>query len=685
MGKWALWGLLLYGLVTPAGSAGCGTADNRVDPGDLELRDLLGFSPRAASEWGAEQREAARRVIAGSLAASEEAERFGASLVVAPYRDEAARDVVVAQALARWDERLAREGVAAVPLLRVAVAPGVARATVRPTLRSGRVARASDGAASADFAMELAGWSEEPLAGLAARASTELRDLARDAGHGAEPLVVVPSARLPVLAAYVEPEGGSEGRGASATSAARLLVNPVLLAAREPGDGAAAGELGGGAAGDHGGEGSREGSREGSGEGQTNGGGGAGGIVRDPDGARGGGGAAVGPGGLDSHAIGGNPYSFYGSVAECAYAQRLRCERCLGDSSCQPITDTTDGDAECVRLGEDGGRGYFLQCINLSLAITSVNRCAADGVSSCARSPGAANSLSTLESNANFLEDETCQVGLDRCLAKIYGKPDGDYPTPGGGGGSGSPPRDIDVDCGQSCDDDDNNGNCEASPTCEGPSCNNSLSCDSTCSSSNDQSSGCGSSDSDSDCGSCSDDSGGGQGGSSCSSDDGGSDSGDGCGGGGDSSCDSSCNKSDGSGGSCGSCDSSGDSGGGGSSGGDGCGGGSGGGGCGGGSGGGGCGGGGGDSNKCSVAMPAPRDRGRPPAALSFLLMGLWGLAPIPAVMLARRRVTRKAAADPPAEPLGNASAGSDARAAAGSAGSSTDSAVSSVHEEGAR
>lgn len=662
MGKWALWGLLLYGLVTSAGSAGCGTADNRVDPGDLELRDLLGFSPQAASEWGAEQREAARRVIAGSLAASDEAERFGASLMVAPYRDEAARDVVVAQALARWDERLARQGVAAVPLVRVAVAPGVARATVRPTLRSGGVARASDAAGSADFAMALEGWSEEPLAGLAARTSTELRELrelARDAGHGAEPLVVVPSGRLPVIAAYVEPDGV---RGVSGASAARLLVNPVLLAAREPGDGAEPGAIGGGAAGG-------TGEREGTGTGTTNGGGGAGGTVRDPDGASGGG-AAVGPGGLDSQAIGGNPYSFYGSVAECAYAQRLRCERCLGDSSCEPITDTSDGEAECVRLGEDGGRGYFLQCINLSLAITSVNRCAADGVPSCARSPGAANSLATLEANANFLEDESCQVGLDRCLAKIYGAPEGDYPSPDGGdGGGGSPPRDIDVDCGQSCDDDDSNGNCEAQPTCEGPSCNNSFSCDSTCSSSNDQSSGCGSSDGDSDCGSCSDDSGGGQGGSSCSSDDGGSSSGDGCGGGGsgDSSCDS--------GGSCGSCDSSGDSGGGDSSGGDGCGG-SGGGGCGGGSGGGGCGG-GGDSNKCSVAMPAPRERGRPPAALSFLLMGLWGLAPIPAVMLARRRVTRKAAADPPLEPLGSSGAPGDA--------SSANGAHDAGSEEGAR
>ena len=100
MGKWARWGLLLCGLVFSTGT-GCGTADNRVDPGDLELRDLLGISPETARQWGQEQREAARRVIDGSLAADDQAERFGASVMVAPYRDAAARDVVVAQALAR--------------------------------------------------------------------------------------------------------------------------------------------------------------------------------------------------------------------------------------------------------------------------------------------------------------------------------------------------------------------------------------------------------------------------------------------------------------------------------------------------------------------------------------------------------------------------------------------------------
>lgn len=614
MGKWGLWILLLY-------AAGCGTADNRVDPGDLELRDLLGIAPQPASQWSAEQRAAARRVIGESL--DHDVEVQGASLALAPFRDEAARDVVVAQALARWDDRLAREGVAAHALLRVAVTAGTARATVRASAASAAGARAQEAAAGIELQLAPA-WADEPLVELTSRGADELTALARDAGHTRGAVLAVPSARLTVLAAYLESSGGATPR---------LLVNPVLLAALEPGDGAGAvlaGENGGDTAGSEDGAAVR-GADHGSGAG----GGGAPASASSV--------AAV-PG---ADAIGGNPYSFYGSVAECAYAQRLRCERCLSDASCEPITDTSDGNAECATLAENDGRGYFLQCINLSLAITSVNECAAEGVPGCARSGGAANSLSTLAANQNFLDEELCQGGLDRCLAKIYGEPDGDYPTPGGGGGSGSPPRDVDVDCGNSCDSDNNNGNCEVSPSCEGPSCNNSFSCDSTCSSSNDQSSGC-SSDGDGGsggCGSCSDDSGGGNGDSSCNSD--GGSGGDGCGGGG------------GGGDSCGSCDSSGSGSSSSDCGGDGCGGGSGSGdscggdgGCGGGSGdsgcsgggGGGCSGGGGDSNKCSVATRArPGSDGGPPAALSFLVMGLWGLAPIPAVLFARRRAGRRA------------------------------------------
>ena len=50
--------------ITAAACAG----DTTVDPGDLELRDLLGIAPEIASAWNADQRAAARRVLIAGLA-----------------------------------------------------------------------------------------------------------------------------------------------------------------------------------------------------------------------------------------------------------------------------------------------------------------------------------------------------------------------------------------------------------------------------------------------------------------------------------------------------------------------------------------------------------------------------------------------------------------------------------------
>jgi hypothetical protein len=345
----------------------------------------------------------------------------------------------------------------------------------------------------------------------------------------------------------------------------------------------------------------------------------------------------------------GNPYSFYGSIAECAYAQRLRCESCLPSNNCDATLGDTDGNTECGRLAESDGRGYFLYCINHALAITSVDNCTADAVSGCARDTRAANDLSRLEANASFLDDATCMAGLDGCLSDIYGEPDNPFPSVVDGGVSEpppDPPRNTDVSCSDSCDD-DKSSNCEASPSCncEGPSCNNSFSCDSTCASSNDQS-GCGS------CDSCESDSGGGGGGGGggCSSDsDSGGGGGGGCGGdsssgGGNCGCcvSSSGGGGGGGGGSCGSCDSSSGGGGGGggggcsgggSSGGDSCGGG--GDSCGGG-GGGGCSGGGGGSSSCEVTRKPPS------AGFAIALSLTWALLPIPLAAVVKRRARKK-------------------------------------------
>src|SRR5262249_26433855 len=92
--------------------------------------------------------------------------------------------------------------------------------------------------------------------------------------------------------------------------------------------------------------------------------------------------AATAPAAADP---GGNPYSFYGSVAECAAAQRDRCDACLANNACTAITPSADGNSECGQLAANGGRGYYLICINLSLAINAVASCAARDASSCAR------------------------------------------------------------------------------------------------------------------------------------------------------------------------------------------------------------------------------------------------------------------------------------------------------------
>jgi hypothetical protein len=164
----------------------------------------------------------------------------------------------------------------------------------------------------------------------------------------------------------------------------------------------------------------------------------------------------------------GNPYRFHRSVAACAAAERNRCESCLADGPCAPITGTGDGDAECAQLAADEGRGYSLICVNLALAIDAVASCAARRASSCPRDIDASESMSTLDANAGFVDDPACAAPLDACLARIYGKRP-DFP----GGGSSPPPSDS-AGCGDSCSGDssyDDSGcddsSCDADVGCE--------------------------------------------------------------------------------------------------------------------------------------------------------------------------------------------------------------------------
>jgi hypothetical protein len=305
----------------------------------------------------------------------------------------------------------------------------------------------------------------------------------------------------------------------------------------------------------------------------------------------------------------GNPYSFYGSVAECAAAERSRCDDCLAHHTCAPITDIRDGEAECTQLADHDGRGYFLICINLALAIDAISACTARG-SPCPRDAHAGESLSSLEANAPFFDDPVCAAPLDTCLAALYGAPAGGFP--GSGSDPAPPPRNTSVDCGDSCSGDTS---CDSQPGCEiDPSCE--ASDDTSCSGSGDSSG-------------CDDASGGDAGGDSCSGD-----SEDACGSEDNSSCDSSdcggggdsdCSSSSGGGGDCGGEGGGGD-----------CGGGGGGGDCGGGGGGGDCGGGGGGD--CNVAAK----RGRIGTSLPVTIA--WAMLPIPIAVLVRRRAQRRRA-----------------------------------------
>lgn len=532
-------------------ASACGTGNTSVDPGDLELRDLLGIAPEVAGTWDADQRASARAVLDDALGTHDDQ----ATLAIAQG---SSLDERVTRTLATLDARRFAAGDGALALVSVQLTGNqlVAITRAAPT-----VVATSDGQAAPKIALDTQAWPE-----LSTRASDVLAAVAADAGHHDGTLVVVPAPRLAVIAGYV------------AAQPPRLLVNPVLIASLDPSFADTTSAA----------------------------------VAREATHTDG---VAL-PARPTSRETG-NPYSFYGSVAECAYAERLRCESCLPSNNCVAETTSGDGNAECTQLAANGGRGYFLFCINLSLAITSVDQCTTDKVSGCAQVTTAANNLSQLDANANFLDDSTCSAGLDDCLAQIYGAPKTTFPGTDGGVSS-EPPRDTNISCGNSCSN--NNSNCDASPSCscDGPSCGNSLSCDSTCS--NDSSGGS--------CGGCSSDSGGSSSGGGCSSDSGGSSSGGSCG-----SCDSgssgcgSCDSSSGGssgGGSCGSCDSSS--------------GGSSGGGCGDSGGGGSCGGGGGGS--CQVARKAPS------AGFALALSLVWGTMPIPVAAFVKRRNRKRRAAE---------------------------------------
>lgn len=427
---------------------GC-VGDQRVDPSELELRDVLGLAPEVALGWDAGQRAAARHVLETGM--------HGGAALDTPVGRDAALDRSVASALAGADAVRARQRQAALGIVELAVAPDHLHATARASTLAPRP--------TAPTVIQLAGWERRGWSQLPARGLDVLATIASDAGHRGGPLLVTPAAQLAVIAAYLP---------ATPASRARLVVNPVLLAALEPS---------------------------------------AAGPVRAPAIA------AI----LPDDPIG-NPYTFYTSVAACAAAQAQRCEACLAKGTCTPLEGTGDGNAECTQLAANDGRGYSLACINFAVAIDTVASCAASAAPACPMETRAATSIALLAANANFLDQPTCASALDQCLAEIFGNasPTSTTPPPA----PGSSVSCADSACASSPDCSDSGCGDTGDSSCDSSSDSGSSSCDGGDSGggcSGDSGGDCSSSDSGGDCSGgdsgCSGDSGGdcsGGGGNDC-------------------------------------------------------------------------------------------------------------------------------------------------------------------------
>src|ERR1043165_4912378 len=115
------------GVVLIASLIACSAGNNRVDPEDLALRDLLGVSPDTAMAWDGAQRAAARRGLDVGLRAHPAPSARGlpdASLGL---------DERIAQLLAANDLERDSDGSGALGVVRVAIdARAVADLTPRP-------------------------------------------------------------------------------------------------------------------------------------------------------------------------------------------------------------------------------------------------------------------------------------------------------------------------------------------------------------------------------------------------------------------------------------------------------------------------------------------------------------------------------------------------------------------------
>src|SRR5450631_1238948 len=181
--------------------------DNRIDPSELELRDVLGIAPETAMAWDSGQRESARQVIDAGMHEAHPA----------PVHASLGQDRSISSALAVVDAGRAKQRLSAMGVVELALEGDDLRATPHLSTLAPRV--------TSPIELELAGWDRPGWAQLPARGLDVLTTIASDAGHRGGPIIVTPAPQLAVIAGYIP---------ATSTSAARLVVNPVLLASLEP-------------------------------------------------------------------------------------------------------------------------------------------------------------------------------------------------------------------------------------------------------------------------------------------------------------------------------------------------------------------------------------------------------------------------------------------------------------------
>ncbi len=352
-------------------ATGCVAGDRELEPDELDARDLLGLAPSVAAGWDADERAAARARLMDAWA--EAWTEGGAIGEEAAWPDPARRAADATSGLGAVNRRRAQSGQGPV----IAGAGEIAARRIRVRIASPLELGLDDARdPEAPAMIDAVGWRADEAAVLS-RGVAWAANLAAASGHpSGAPLRLHAVRQAPFGAVYLGEDVG-------------MLVNPVLLASIEPAGTPPA-------------------------------------VIQQT--------ATASTPERDAplrSAADGNPYSFYGSVAECAAAQRLRCEACLPSSTCELTSrDAPDGNSECETLAGGDGAGYHLYCVNLSLAIATVAGCVNDEGPACPQDNGASNQLVRLEANRAFLDDATCGDALDSCLASIYGEPDDDFPSP---------------------------------------------------------------------------------------------------------------------------------------------------------------------------------------------------------------------------------------------------------------